>query len=402
MKRFFKQLGINRNGNKRVPILFILLPLWVQLYSQIDGDFRSKQTGNWTDASTWERFNGTSWVNAPSAPASSDGVITIQNGHTVTSTGSLTIDQVTVSLGGILATNGTLTNNSGNLNVNGSLQINQGGYATGGTYVYGSSGTLIFNNTSGSYGVNSDHIYWPSSNGPVNVTVQGSGGITLNSGVNRTVTGTFQTSAGVSVSGGSLTINGINQINANGAFNFSPTYGSNSTLVYNSGGTYGRFNEWSTNNPNHVLIANNTTLNLSNGSNTARVINGNLTVESGSQLTMQSMTGSLTVMGNVTNSGTITLSTASGGDIYVGGNWTRSGGTFNNSSRAIFFNGTGTQVISVTGGGSISFDYLVLNKTSGSVQLSSSPATNATVTASTGDVLQLLNAGSLDLNGQTM
>ncbi|MBK7094719.1 MAG: hypothetical protein IPH57_06640 [Saprospiraceae bacterium] len=152
--------------------------------------FRSKTTGDWTSSSTWESsHDGTTWFNATLAPTVAANTITILNGHTVTSTGALDIDQVTVNAGGTLATNATLTN-SGTLTVNGVFKINQGGWATGGTWTYAAAGSgLIFNNSSGSYGVNDD-VFWPVSNGPDIITVMGAGGITMN--VARTVGGTVQ------------------------------------------------------------------------------------------------------------------------------------------------------------------------------------------------------------------
>lgn len=142
----------------------------------------SSQTGDWSNTSTWA---------GGIVPTTNDDVI-VANGHTVTADIAVTRNEsttTTANLGGILATNQTFTNN-GTTNINGTFQINQGGWATGNNFVYGSSGTLTFNNSSGSYGVNDD-VFWPTSSGPVNVTVQGAGGITMN--VARTVSGTFQT-----------------------------------------------------------------------------------------------------------------------------------------------------------------------------------------------------------------
>ncbi|GHN02853.1 hypothetical protein WSM22_43420 [Cytophagales bacterium WSM2-2] len=63
--------------------------------AQTTGDFRSFQSGNWNQTSTWERFNGTLWINpAPSTPTSTDGVITIMDAHTVTVTANVTVDQI--------------------------------------------------------------------------------------------------------------------------------------------------------------------------------------------------------------------------------------------------------------------------------------------------------------------
>ena len=53
--------------------------------AQTTGDFRSYQTGNWNATSTWQTWNGSSWVSATSTPSGAAGVtITIQSGHTVT------------------------------------------------------------------------------------------------------------------------------------------------------------------------------------------------------------------------------------------------------------------------------------------------------------------------------
>jgi hypothetical protein len=57
----------------------------------ITGDFRSRvATGNWSNFASWERFNGTSWVNATSGqfPDNITTTVTIQNGHTITVDGS--------------------------------------------------------------------------------------------------------------------------------------------------------------------------------------------------------------------------------------------------------------------------------------------------------------------------
>ena len=92
------------------------------------GDYRSTATGNWNSNSTWEKFNGTIWVTAASAPISTAGVINISKGDTVTITSSITIDQVIVDAGGtlIIASGVILTlNNSigADLLINGTLNI---------------------------------------------------------------------------------------------------------------------------------------------------------------------------------------------------------------------------------------------------------------------------------------
>ncbi|MDD3688043.1 MAG: hypothetical protein PHE56_14940, partial [Bacteroidales bacterium] len=77
-------------------------------------EYRSKTTGNWNSTSTWEKNTNGSWIDATATPTSSDWTITIRNGHTVTVTASVTVDQVTVQSGGtVVLSAGTLTINDG-------------------------------------------------------------------------------------------------------------------------------------------------------------------------------------------------------------------------------------------------------------------------------------------------
>ncbi|MDZ7260772.1 MAG: T9SS type A sorting domain-containing protein [candidate division KSB1 bacterium] len=51
-------------------------------FSQVTGDYRSVTTGNWSEASTWETFDGTNWVPATSAPTGTE-TITVRGQDTV-------------------------------------------------------------------------------------------------------------------------------------------------------------------------------------------------------------------------------------------------------------------------------------------------------------------------------
>ena len=78
--------------------------------------YKSKQSGLWSDFSTWQRFNGTAWVNATigQVPSSTDGTIAIQNNHVVTVNSNISIDQTTIDSGGrLILSAGTLTINNG-------------------------------------------------------------------------------------------------------------------------------------------------------------------------------------------------------------------------------------------------------------------------------------------------
>ncbi len=78
------------------------------VHAQTTGDFRSHQSGSWIDTTSWERWDGGTWVTpAPHVPDSADGLITIQTGHTirVDSAGapdSVLADQIVVGSGGTL------------------------------------------------------------------------------------------------------------------------------------------------------------------------------------------------------------------------------------------------------------------------------------------------------------
>lgn len=96
----------------------------------VTNDFRSKTSGNWSTTSTWERYDGTNWVNATTAPTFGSNEITIQTGHIVSITSNVTADQLIVSAGGRLNINSsqtlTLANGSGTDLVNNGIVSNTG------------------------------------------------------------------------------------------------------------------------------------------------------------------------------------------------------------------------------------------------------------------------------------
>lgn len=120
------------------------------------GDYRSKATGAWEDASTWEfsTDNGMTWQNAAQAPSSTDGTITIQNSHKVTFSASRTVDQLTINTGGeleVMTQTLTIADGTGtDLNINGTLTY------TGGTITLSAGATGEVNN-GGTYNYNEDN-----------------------------------------------------------------------------------------------------------------------------------------------------------------------------------------------------------------------------------------------------
>lgn len=123
-----------KNSMRKITFFFFIALCSITSYAQNTGDYRSLASGNWNATTTWQRFNGTNWVAATSYPSSSDGAITIRDGHTVTiGSYSLTLDQVTVEGGGRLDISSstsysvTLANGPGDdLIVNGFLNFNTG------------------------------------------------------------------------------------------------------------------------------------------------------------------------------------------------------------------------------------------------------------------------------------
>jgi hypothetical protein len=366
----------------------------------------STMSGNWSNTATW--VGGV-------VPSSSSSVV-IAAGHTVTmdvTTGGINTRNAgtttTVAATATLATNVTYFNNGGTT-INGNFQLNSGGWVSDavGTngLVYGAAGTLIFNTP---YTANNGN-YWPTGSGPVNVTVNS--GSALDLGFARTVSGVFQTSSTVT-NPGNLTINGTLQLN--GGYGWSgtgnPVYGIGSLLKYNSGGTPGRAAEWTASSgtlgttagyPNNVQVSNNTAINFPNGSSSNFKANGSVTIDSGSALYQNFSGGSagLIIGSDLLLNGSLVLGTTSG-DITVGGNWTRGAtGAFTPNSRAALFNGTGTQTITVTGGGIETFNYLLVQ---GSGTLKLATGTSVTVNSAGGLTLSSTNATStIDLNGQTL
>ncbi|MFN5794227.1 MAG: autotransporter-associated beta strand repeat-containing protein, partial [Bacteroidota bacterium] len=227
-------------------------------------------------------------------------------------------------------------------------------------------------------------------------TINGSSAFTFNNVTINTGALAIPTGATIPTIGGTLQINGGNLTNP-------LYYGSASTLNYNV--AYGRFVEWNASGvgtigttlgyPNNVTI-NTGVLDINNASNIARACAGNLTINNGAILSMGSMTGALIVAGDVTlgggTSGVLTLSSSVGGDIYVGGNWTRNAGSiFNDNTRAVFFDGSANQNI----GGSLSttFSFLFLNNSAGAT-LTAAQTVSTALTLTNGK----LTLGNFDLN----
>src|SRR5690349_6826349 len=106
--------------NKIVLSAIVLLVFISKGYSSNPTDFfRSAQTGNWNQITTWETSASSSgpWSAATLTPDLNAGTISIRNGHTVTALASVTVDEVVIESGGVLINSmpaaNTLTFNNG-------------------------------------------------------------------------------------------------------------------------------------------------------------------------------------------------------------------------------------------------------------------------------------------------
>ncbi|UPT71822.1 MAG: hypothetical protein M0D53_05815 [Flavobacterium sp. JAD_PAG50586_2] len=298
-----------------------------------NGLYTAVDNGDWNTPATWDK-------NAV-PPASANVLIpspyTVYLNGTTSTTTRNTGTTTTVDVGGTLSTaNVGVANtnsyvNNGTTTINGTFRLEGNSTASGNNFVYGATtGTLNFSNTAAKTVVNTD-VFWPAGVGfrPYNVNVL-NGGINMSSGgtaAPRTVNGTFSTAnkgatTGVTtVAASVLTLNGTIRIDANGQFATAasaPIYGSSSTLIYNSGGTFLRFREWDAAGagtigttqgyPNNVQISNGTTLDFS-GAGISRACAGNFTIDAGCTYTMPAATtGDLIVRGNLINNGSLFLS----------------------------------------------------------------------------------------------
>lgn len=326
------------------------------------------------------------------------GTITNSNNFTIAPGGSITVSGGTFAISGQTITMGSATTAAGKgtlINTSGAGAITT---TSASIFNFGGEGTITGNNLS--------------INGTIKIrqkfTPLASGGLTF-------------------ASGSSLEINSGGFVSTN-----APTYGSGSTLIYNSLTTYNRSLEWSATTgagyPYNVLVGNgnSTTLDMNNGANLYRKMAGNLTISSGATFDINGITGQngttgicIEVVGDISNSGTINFSAASkrlkctnftnngttnlsvtsGGDLELTGNFINNA-TFSSNTRAVFFTGAGTtQDVSGSATPPFKIDYVVVNKSSGFVRLLTDLLSEA---PNTGNAITLTNTTDiLDLNGHT-
>jgi hypothetical protein len=328
---------------------------------------------------------GTTWSSAASwscghVPVAADAVI-IPSGISITTAGNPTVLSVTVNTGGTLALGGTLrVNGTGSfVSISGTLQTGGNTLTGNAAFTLASGGTLETTNAAGitttgatgairttgarNYNTGANYIFDRAGNQALgnglpatvnNLTIGGSGNKTPTG--NHTVTGTltFAGTATLVLDANNLTLNGncagtaaVASSGGSGSTGFTyggsgnqtvcgGSYGTN--LVFSGGGTKtlaGSLTQTSGTGGRYISVVSGTTLNMAgsnlttaNGAN-----NGGVALQVAGTLLMNTGASTLTLNGNVTNTGTISVD--------------GSGGGCNTTQGKAAINGTGT----ISGGG---------------------------------------------------
>jgi len=266
----------------------------------------------------------------------------------------------------------------------------------------GTEGVFYFRskNGSGTWGTASD---WESSTDNQNWSTAGSVpdasalAITIQSGQ------TMKIASAVNIAAGKLTVNGTLEIQNGGSLSNAPTYATASTLTFNpgSGNTIRVGNFWKENAqsgagyPYNVTVASGQlSLDEIDSQDEHLYMANDLNVASGAELYLDMLDPDepwnqkgLTVGGDITNAGTISMSTdchqalacddftntgqttlsslSNGGDLYITGNFYNNGSSasaVNINGRALILTGNKDQTIGGSATGTYEIDYLIIGK----------------------------------------
>lgn len=324
--------------------------------------YRTKQSGNWGDFTTWQEDFGSGFVDATSGqtPTSvSADTVEIRNGHTVTVAAPVTVDQVTVDAGGQIVTTAALTLADGD-----GTDMDVFGILNSSVAIVRNSGATIVVESGGKY----LHNFASGGTIPTATWISGSTCEVTNQTTGNSLSGLGQAfhnftwncpnqGAAVNMAGSLVTVNGNLTVINTGirefrlAANNSPTITIGGNWVVQGGtnvacsGTGSPIINLAGN-----LVVSGGGLNLGSGAGTTTVnASGNVSATGGA-LMLSATTGNF----NFAKTGTQTF--ASGGTITGPINWTvNDGSTLDTGASTI--GGTGTFTVSglgaVTGGGTI-------------------------------------------------
>jgi fibronectin-binding autotransporter adhesin len=351
--------------------------------------YYSLNDGNWSQPSSWstEGFGGRA---ADSPPGASNPVI-IGNNRTITipATGTVNGASTEIQATGTLVIQRTAAPSIGTISGNGRLRYDvtatptlpplDATFLASGTVEYANTAAYTLPTTPTTYG--NLEISAGTKTLAANTTINGD--LTISVGtlnmqgftLNRASSGGTMTMD----AGTTLTLTGTNNFPANyGTYNLAPT----STVDY-------------TTNANQTA---NQTI--------AAVTYGNLTLTKtgGAGSETKTLAGATTVVGNLLvrrtgGTGNLTFAT-NNHNLTVGGNFTLNNPfpvtAFNGGTSTVTFNGTGAQTITRTGGGTLTFNNMTVNKPSGTLTLET--LTSSSTTLSVPGTLTL-TSGAFEIGG---
>jgi hypothetical protein len=195
----------------------------VNLFSQSSGDFRSNGQGKWNATSTWQQYNGTSWVSASAAPTGSEN-ITIQAPDSVDVNIPVTITGKIIGLGGKLGnslTNLTFGTTGVYEHAVNAKSVPSAIWGTGSTCLFtGVKDTMPSNNRQDYY-----NFAWDCPNYGTSALNLGWGGNTIGGDVNILHGNLTKTAVRLTASNIGNQAPGANVITINGNINISDTLG---------------------------------------------------------------------------------------------------------------------------------------------------------------------------------
>lgn len=357
--------------------LIVLIVVFYQTFHSTDakgavsGDYRSRASGNWASSTTWQTFNGTSWVNAASAPTTSAQTINILSGHTVTVAANVSSDQVVIDAGGTLNVSSGVTWTISNATA--ALDLTNNGTLVNSGTITISAGAAYSNAASSIYRHSQNGGTIPTATWASNSTCEVTGVTTsLPSGINQSFGNLTWNNTGQTSSLGlntNMSIQGNFTMQSSGSARLQLTDAFFSNKTFSIGGNYvgtgGEFRLSQSSGTGTMTVSGNCTLSggilMGNNSTagTTTTINGNLSMSGTSSLIIVSSSAASTVnvLGNMSfTGGTLTMTESTGtGTLKVAGDFTHTGGTITETGTPageIIFNGSSMQTY--TSGGTIS------------------------------------------------
>ncbi|MGB3074301.1 MAG: MopE-related protein, partial [Chitinophagales bacterium] len=206
------------------------------------GDFRTVQSGDWNDVSNWMTYDGVAWVTPIEPPNSDANAIIIKNGHTITVTNTIFVDQLVIEAGASLDVSGVdMFVEDGSLvdmQCYGSLHLENAGLNVDGEARF-EDGALLFCNTNsalngpGTFNINSGCDF----------TIQGVGNsVNFGNGViinNRTICN--WNGGDISFNGNTCYFNNMDRFNINDVASILVASGTHQFVnIYSSEGGGGR------------------------------------------------------------------------------------------------------------------------------------------------------------------